>query len=475
METKQELIKRSFSSVLSGSRFKKNEFFSQEQIVEMLQTTPEALEAFEKAYQIEALDQVSENFFEVNAKQAKEQVQRKGGTVDPALIDRIVRELLEATPCVTTYDGKDLLQYKPDAKGASPVDPAELICIPKELRPQLTGKYASRDLHDDSYPVLLYYWSKYKETGNIRFYHRFRQGLDILDMDPVVYEMIGMNPNSMGFWFPALVEAVKSSGFFQIPKTTIVKLPVSMLQLTRLDYENLTAATIQIVDQYCQKVFKLDPRREYFVKTGTYSSKFDFRNAYVHGEQEVRELGEYLLFIHFQALMMASPLSKPSIYGVSTTNEWVVREFIPDKEENPCIYKGLSLHTEYRVFVDCDTDEVLGIVPYWEPETMKRRFSHLEDSDSLHQMHDYAIYRMHERTLMGRYQKNRDRIVAEIEAVLPDIHLPGQWSIDIMQNGEAFWIIDMALAENSAFSNCIPEEKRKPVEEKWIPKLQFRS
>lgn len=57
---------------------------------------------------------------------------------------------------------------------------------------------------------------------------------------------------------------------------------------------------------------------------------------------------------------MASPLSQPSIYGVSTTNEWVVREFIPDKEGNPCIYKGLPLHTEYRVFVDCDTDEVLG-------------------------------------------------------------------------------------------------------------------
>lgn len=473
MENKQDLAKRGFSSVLSGSSFKKNEFFSQEQIVEMLQTTPEALAAFEKAYQIEALDQVSENFFEVNAKQAKEQVQRKEGGVDPELIDRIVRELLEATPSVTVYNGKDLLQYKPDTKGASPVDPEELFCIPKELRPQLTGRYACKDLHGDSYPVLLYYWAKYKETGNIQFYHDFRQGLDILDIDPVLYEMIGMNPNSMGFWFPALVEAVNSSGFFQIPKTTIVKLPVSMLQLTRLDYKNLTAATIQIVDQYCQRVFQLDPKKEYFVKTGTYSSKFDFRNAYVHGEQEVRELGEYLLFIHFQALLMAASLfSKPSIYGVSTTNEWVVREFIPDKEENPCIYKGLPLHTEYRLFADFDTDEILGIVPYWEPATMKKKFSGISDP---HQLHDYYIYQAHEKTLMERFYKNKDRIVSEFASILPDISLPGQWSIDIMGNGQNFWIIDMALAENSAFSNCIPEEKRKPVEEKWIPKLQFRS
>lgn len=53
--------------------------------------------------------------------------------------------------------------------------------------------------------------------------------------------------------------------------------------------------------------------------------------------------------------------TQPSIYGAATTNEWVVREFIKDKENNPCIYKGLPLHTEYRVFIDADTKEVLGI------------------------------------------------------------------------------------------------------------------
>ena len=72
---------------------------------------------------------------------------------------------------------------------------------------------------------------------------------------------------------------------------------------------------------------------------------------------------------------------------------------------------------------------------------------------------------------MGRYHKHKERVAAEVEAILPDIQLPGQWSIDIMQNGEDFWIIDMALAENSAFADCIPEGKRSPLEENWIPKL----
>ena len=100
-------------------------------------------------------------------------------------------------------------------------------------------------------------------------------------------------------------------------------------------------------------------------------------NAHVKGAKEVRELGEYLTFIQFQAQNMAGPLATPSIYGVSTTNEWVVREFIGDKENNPCIYKGLPLHTEYRVFIDCDKNEIIGFNPYWDPEIMLKRFGHV--------------------------------------------------------------------------------------------------
>mgnify|MGYP000902759915 CR=1 FL=1 len=95
------------------------------------------------------------------------------------------------------------------------------------------------------------------------------------------------------------------------------------------------------------KAFDLDVNKKYFVKTGTYSSKFDFRNALVQGEQEVRELGEYLLFIHFQALQMASPLTQPIIYGVSTTNEWVVREFIEDVENNPNMEDIMKMKIKY--------------------------------------------------------------------------------------------------------------------------------
>ena len=238
-----------------------------------------------------------------------------------------------------------------------------------------------------------------------------------------------------------------------------------------MEYSGLTPGTKDILDRFCFQAFGLDETKNYFIKTGTYSSKFDFRNAKVTGAKEVRELGEYLLFIQNQAVIMAGYLTTPTIYGVSTTNEWVVREFIEDVENCPCIYKGLPLHTEYRVFVDFDEDTVLGMNPYWDPSVMKQRFGHQEDATSPHQVHDYIVYKMHEDALMKQYEENMDRVKAGIEKMIPHIDLPGQWSIDVMQNGEDFWVIDMATAETSALSSCIPKGLLKHATENWLPKL----
>lgn len=246
-----------------------------------------------------------------------------------------------------------------------------------------------------------------------------------------------------------------------------------MLQLTRCEYTELTRTTLDIVDEFCRQAFELDETQDYFIKTGVYSSKYDFRNARVNDPKEVREIGEYLLFIHYQALQMASPLSHPCIYGVSTTDEWVVREFIKDKEGNPSIYKGLPLHTEYRIFVDFDTKEVIGMSPYWEPETMKQRFGHEEDAHEPHQIHDYTIYAMHEPILMKRYEENKNRVKEFVKNLISNTeNFNGQWAIDIMQNGDEFWIIDMAVAENSAFYDCVPKSLRKKLPENWLPVLK---
>lgn len=43
--------------------------------------------------------------------------------------------------------------------------------------------------------------------------------------------------------------------------------------------------------------------------------------------------------------------------------------------------------------------------------------------------------------------------------------------MDIMQNGEDFYIIDMALAKDSALQSCVPKGMIKAVKEDWIPRI----
>lgn len=427
---------------------------SEEDVIQMLKMSPGKFHEFESFYKNEILTVQEEagNLFDVNAKQASALLK---GDIDISvedIISRIVSELVNETKKIV-YDGKSI-EYKSfscDVK--EPVTAEEINQIPLNLRPELTGRLMKVDIKDDSYKELLWHlkeMEKEKDKKRKQFlYNHFRQGLDILDVDFITSEIIGMNLNSMSHWFPQLVDANIGKDFFKIPKTTIAKLPVPLLQLTRFDYMSLTPTTKEIVNRWAFKTFGLIPEGDYFVKTGTYSSKFDFRNCRVFEEAEINELGEYLLFIHFAALQMASPLNKPIIYGVSTTNEWVVREFVKDKEDNPTIYKGLPLHTEYRVFVDSDEKKVLGMIPYWEPELMKKRFAEHRDG---HDVHDEIVFHAYEEKLMSRYNENKNVVLQHIEELIPDLNLSGQWSIDIMQNGDDFWLIDEKQSAHHVYS-----------------------
>lgn len=452
-------------------------------VAELLGTTPEALAAFEASYQANILDARVDtgSLFDTSAKQAAAMLpQEDVSEAARKLNDRIIVELLEQTP-VMTYDGDSLtvgkapLPASEETALAAPVTLTEIQRVPEDIRPQLSGSLMKKDIGEGSSSVLLSTYKNWLEAKDPKkkqmFYHMFRQGLDILDLDPITYEMLSMNPNSMGYWLPPLIDGIQKQRFFKVPKTKVIKVPLTLLQLSRMEYSGLTPGTKDILDRFCFQAFGLDETKSYFIKTGTYSSKFDFRNAKVTGAKEVRELGEYLLFIQNQAVIMAGYLTTPTIYGVSTTNEWVVREFIEDVESCPCIYKGLPLHTEYRVFVDFDEDVVLGMTPYWDPAVMKHRFGHQEDASSPHQVHDYITYKMHEGTLMRKYEENAEQVKASIEKMIPYIDLPGQWSIDIMQNEDDFWVIDMATAETSALSGCVPQGLLKHATENWLPKL----
>ena len=59
---------------------------------------------------------------------------------------------------------------------------------------------------------------------------------------------------------------------------------------------------------------------------------------------------------------------------------------------------------------------------------------------------------------MSKFHVHRDDVIARITALLPALRaqgLQGQWSVDIMKNGEDFYLIDMALMCESALSELL--------------------
>ena len=456
----------------------KTSMLAKDEIAKMLKTNPKALEAFEKAYQ--TLPKEDLGVYGMNAKEAAA-VHISPEGIDEDMVHRIVTELLSETE-VYKYDGEAATSFAYPATVKKNVEKEELMKYDAQLRPQLTGTMMCKDCGKipASNEILWFIRESMEgktEAKRKQAYHMFRAGLDILDLDPIMYEIIGMNQNSIGHWLPPIVEAVKKQDYFKVPKTTVIKVPLPLLQMTRLQYETLTPMTIKIANEYCHKVFNLKDDKEYFIRTGTHSSKYDFRNAHVKGAKEVQEIGEYLLFIHFQGLSYAHMTNAHPTYGAATTNEWVVREYIQDKEKNPTIYHGLPLRTEMRAFVDFDEKKVIGIAPYWDPDTMKKRFATLEDRNEPDMIHDYTIYRMHEDVLMRRFDKYKDAVEQHLQKMLDEgIQLHGQWSVDIMLNGEdgheddEVYIIDMALAKYSALKEYMTEPLKK-VKETWVPKI----
>lgn len=455
---------------------KEDKPFSYEELAAMLKTDPDALKTFDEVYKTQVLEsrELHENMLQWNSATIKAILDKKVYFSPElnSLIDRIVDELIPETR-LYIYNAKHggyYVKYSANRDSVTDVTNEELNRYPEELRPQLTGKLMMVDVSEPSYKSLLQNYAEYKNAKNDRmkmlYYNLFRQGLDILDLDDFTYQMLEMNPISMGFWLPPLVEGLYGNKFFKVPDTKILCVPITMLQLTRLGFETLNPVTKEIVNRYCKKVFHLDEHGDYFIKTGTYSSKYEFRNAHIHEPKEVDEMGEYFLLLNHLTCSMAAPTNNRSFYGANTTNEWVVREYIKDKESNPTIYNGLPLHTEYRVFVDFDTKEILGVSPYWRSDVMKNKF---KEVSSPQERHDYVVYLMHEDVLNKRYNESVQTVLNELEKVIPRIKLTGQWSIDVMRNGDDYYIIDMALAEHSALNDCVPKNLLRAYPQQWLP------
>ena len=441
------------ANILNGINKKDKNEMTVEKAVKIFKNNKEKFEEFEEFYKKNVLTEIPKNYFEINSRQATDKVST-AGEIDYELVKRIVNELANGTNVIEIKDNKAIektLEFE-----HNPItDINELIKLDGEKQVQFTKNFSKFDMSPEESLKALVFFAKHN-------YGMFRGGLETLDLSPTLYKILDNNINQMGYWLPKVAEISP----FKIPDTKIMKVPLSLLQLGRVfEYNELTPTTFKIINEYCKKVFELDLNGTYFIKNGVFSSKFDFRNAKVTTPQEVAELGQYLFYIHQQACQMASLLNNKSIYGCGTTNEWIVREYIesPVKET---IYMGLPLNTEYRIFVDFDKKTILSDNQYWNKEVMNKRF---EENRNSHDIHDVITYNMASERLEKTYNENIGKVKEMMQELLNNnIEMTGQWSVDIMQVKNDFYLIDMALAENSFYYDSVPKELRKPTTERWL-------
>lgn len=271
----------------------------------------------------------------------------------------------------------------------------------------------------------------------------------ISGLTPMTYEAYNHNRNTMSFWFPTLKKAAQKQSFFKIPKTKIITLPPELSSYMRIEYQNTTPDSRKFFNQWLFKHFNehfdLDVDKEYFIKTGTFSSKFEFHNAHL---TEPEEIGDYFSVINNFAMQV----------GAGLTNDVVVREWIPDPEKHDTIYDGMPLRTEFRAFIDCDHNQLIDIVPYWNPIVMKNVLSqqgqYCQDIQA-----DYQTYLRNQDRLVNEFNQYQNTLRKELLPIIDKLDLEGCWSLDIMKSGNDFYLIDMADMRNSALTELISKDK----------------
>lgn len=266
--------------------------------------------------------------------------------------------------------------------------------------------------------------------------------LSVSDLTEKVYDRFGENPNSIKNWLPQLSKAVDSTEtFFKIPSTTVLRLPIELAQFIRVEYNETSRKDRALFNSYIFNKLELEMGKTYFIKTGTFSSKFQFANAKC---SEPDEMGEYFQVINNFAMTV----------GAGQSIDVCAREYIEDPENNPTIYNGMPLRTEFRMFVDFDTNKLIGTVPYWHPIVMKMALK-MGLSDSMEK--DYQTYLSEEDRLLREFNEHQGELSREIQKLIPEIDLKGQYSLDIMKSGDDFYLIDMALMSESALSELLPQ------------------
>lgn len=238
--------------------------------------------------------------------------------------------------------------------------------------------------------------------------------------------------NNFSYWFPK----IKNCGI-KVPESVII--PLTKEWYKWLESDNYQPEKIKEFSEFILGKLKesgFNTNRTLFIKNNDFSGKFYFNNCCK--VDNLNKIGDNFVLLNYESLLV----------GAGNATEVVIREFIKNNKDIPTIYKGMPLNTEFRLFYDFDTHEVVTICNYWDKETMENSLPKFSD--------DGSTYRQYANTLVDNFEKYKDMIVDVAKKYLVNVHsLCGIWSVDFMYVNDEVYLIDMATAETSYYRERI--------------------
>ena len=258
------------------------------------------------------------------------------------------------------------------------------------------------------------------------------------------------NENDFSFWFPK----VKDCGIL-VPKTFFAKLPSAedepeyAKRLYEAFYMESPREDILVIREWLDSRIVPELVKErltghVFVKNGRFSNKFNAHgNCNLYG---IAELDRAIANINYEAMCV----------GADGCDEIVVREFIEsNRNVIPCIYNGLPFRSEFRVFYDFEKRAPIFTANYWDFDYV---YPNLYDAT------DRIVF-LHQREYMDMaFNDHKGEVEKMVASAMKNvIGLSGQWSVDILLDDHGkFWLIDMAIAQRSAYWELRPDKEAYP-------------
>jgi len=246
------------------------------------------------------------------------------------------------------------------------------------------------------------------------------------------YEFDSADANNFSFWY----NKIKDVKGFIVPNSRIVQIPFKIYNIFKCDdVQNGYNKIKDFVEKNIVPIMKENGnnRTKYFVKNGTFSNKFDYSTCVASATQVV----DSFIDICYGAECL----------GARGNTEFVIRDYIDyDNRRYATIYNGLPLRCEIRVFYDFEKRKLLYAVDYWNYDYI---IPHLYSKT------DKIIFEAVKDELRMEYKRYKKLICEKVEESFKTIDLRGKWSIDIMiddlDGRNDYYLIDMALAETSAY------------------------